>query len=196
MIRANGAPTVSVSASPTTPRAAPASFSLTASASDPDGIASVQWFGTSVTPNPTGTTYAWSGLSYQERLASGQTLSLYLISLLVIFLCLAALYESWSVPFSVLLVIPLGIVGASLGGMIAQTMAIANVQKELLAGGKINLVGDRQLYNTAAELTRIMGHRNPDQFFNDPMAVNPQTGQLLHPPPAPIWSTSVQGSPR
>ncbi|HEY1555494.1 MAG TPA: efflux RND transporter permease subunit, partial [Kofleriaceae bacterium] len=57
---------------------------------------------------------AWSGLSYQERLASGQTLSLYLISILVIFLCLAALYESWSVPFSVLLVIPLGIVGAVL----------------------------------------------------------------------------------
>jgi multidrug efflux pump len=61
-----------------------------------------------------GTTYAWSGLSYQERLASGQTLKLYLISILVIFLCLAALYESWSVPFSVLLVIPLGIVGAAL----------------------------------------------------------------------------------
>ena len=79
-------------------------------------------------------------------------------------------------------------VGLGAGGkaqQFAQTMAIANVQKELLAGGKINLVGDRQLYNTAAELTRIMGHRNPDQFFNDPTAVNPQTGQLLHPPPAP-----------
>ena len=79
-------------------------------------------------------------------------------------------------------------VGLGSGGkaqQFAQTMAIANVQKELLAGGKINLVGDQQLYNTAAELTRIMGHRNPDQFFNDPTAVNPQTGQLLHPPPAP-----------
>jgi len=63
---------------------------------------------------PTGTTYAWSGLSYQEQLASGQTLQLYAISILVIFLCLAALYESWSVPFSVLMVIPLGIVGAVL----------------------------------------------------------------------------------
>jgi multidrug efflux pump len=61
-----------------------------------------------------GTTHAWSGRSYQERVASGQALSLYLISILVIFLCLAALYESWSVPFSVLLVIPLGIVGAVL----------------------------------------------------------------------------------
>ncbi|HEX4423420.1 MAG TPA: efflux RND transporter permease subunit [Kofleriaceae bacterium] len=61
-----------------------------------------------------GTTSSWSGLSYQERLASGQTLQLYAISILVIFLCLAALYESWSVPFSVLLVIPLGVVGAVL----------------------------------------------------------------------------------
>jgi len=64
-------------------------------------------------------------------------------------------------------------------------MAIANVQKQLIAGGKINLAGDQQLYNTAAELTRIMGHKNPDKFFNDPTAVDPQTGQLLHPPPAP-----------
>jgi multidrug efflux pump len=63
---------------------------------------------------PPGTTHAWSGLSYQERVASGQTLTLYAISILVIFLCLAALYESWSVPFSVLLVIPLGVVGAVL----------------------------------------------------------------------------------
>ena len=63
---------------------------------------------------PPGTTFAWSGLSYQERLASGQTLKLYAIAILLIFLCLAALYESWSVPFSVLMVIPLGIVGAVL----------------------------------------------------------------------------------
>ena len=67
----------------------------------------------------------------------------------------------------------------------AQLMALANIQKELIAGGKVNLVGDRELYNTAAELTRIMGHKNPGRFFNDPAAVNPQTGQLLHPPPAP-----------
>ena len=60
------------------------------------------------------TTHSWTGLSYEERTASGQTLSLYAISILVIFLCLAALYESWSVPFSVLLVIPLGILGAVL----------------------------------------------------------------------------------
>ena len=63
---------------------------------------------------PAGSQYAWSGLSYQERLASGQTLKLYAVSILVVFLCLAALYESWSVPLSVLMVIPLGVVGAVL----------------------------------------------------------------------------------
>ncbi|MFS7304996.1 efflux RND transporter permease subunit [Rahnella inusitata] len=63
---------------------------------------------------PAGSTWAWSGLSLQEKLASGQALSLYAISILVVFLCLAALYESWSVPFSVILVIPLGLLGASL----------------------------------------------------------------------------------
>jgi multidrug efflux pump len=61
-----------------------------------------------------GTSVAWSGLSYQERLSGGQAPMLYAISLLVVFLCLAALYESWSVPFSVMLVIPLGVLGAAL----------------------------------------------------------------------------------
>ena len=59
-----------------------------------------------------GTSIAWSGISYQERLSSGQAPYLYALSLLVVFLCLAALYESWSVPVAVLLVIPLGLVGA------------------------------------------------------------------------------------
>ncbi len=59
-----------------------------------------------------GTSYAWSGLSYQENISSGQGPLLYGISILVVFLCLAALYESWSIPFAVLLVIPLGLVGA------------------------------------------------------------------------------------
>lgn len=67
----------------------------------------------------------------------------------------------------------------------AQIMALANVQKEMIAGGKTNLVDDQGLFNTAAELTKIMGHRNPDKFFNDPSAKDPQTGQLLHPPPPP-----------
>ncbi|VTP62683.1 Multidrug resistance protein MdtF [Serratia rubidaea] len=63
---------------------------------------------------PAGTGYAWSGLSYQERLTSGQASALYAISILVVFLCLAALYESWSVPFSVMMVLPLGVVGSLL----------------------------------------------------------------------------------
>jgi multidrug efflux pump len=61
-----------------------------------------------------GVTVAWSGQSYQERIASGQAPILYAISLIVIFLCLAALYESWSIPLAVLLVVPLGLVGAIL----------------------------------------------------------------------------------
>lgn len=58
--------------------------------------------------------FAWSGLSYQEKLSSGQSTLLYSISVLVVLLALAALYESWSVPFSVILVIPLGVIGAAL----------------------------------------------------------------------------------
>jgi multidrug efflux pump len=61
---------------------------------------------------PAGTGYAWSGLSYQEQLTSGQAPMLYGISILVVFLCLAALYESWAIPLAVLLVIPLGLIGA------------------------------------------------------------------------------------
>jgi multidrug efflux pump len=64
---------------------------------------------------PAGAGFDWSGLSYQERLAGGQKALLYSISILVVFLCLAALYESWSVPLSVMLVIPLGVIGAVLG---------------------------------------------------------------------------------
>ena len=59
-----------------------------------------------------GVTLAWAGASFQERLSTGQAPFLYGVSLLVVFLCLAALYESWSVPLAVLLVIPLGLVGA------------------------------------------------------------------------------------
>ncbi|HRM77038.1 MAG TPA: efflux RND transporter permease subunit [Aliarcobacter cryaerophilus] len=58
------------------------------------------------------TNYSWSGLSYQEKLSGGQAIYLYSLSLIVIFLCLAALYESWSIPISVLLAVPLGIIGA------------------------------------------------------------------------------------
>lgn len=61
---------------------------------------------------PVGIGFDWTGMSYQERLSGNQAPALYAISLLVVFLCLAALYESWSIPFSVMLVVPLGIIGA------------------------------------------------------------------------------------
>ncbi|WP_299998117.1 multidrug efflux RND transporter permease subunit AcrB [uncultured Cedecea sp.] len=61
---------------------------------------------------PTGIGYDWTGMSYQERLSGNQAPALYAISLIVVFLCLAALYESWSIPFSVMLVVPLGVFGA------------------------------------------------------------------------------------
>jgi len=61
---------------------------------------------------PDGIGYEWTGQSYQLRLSGSQAPLLYAVSILFVFLCLAALYESWSVPFSVILVVPLGIVGA------------------------------------------------------------------------------------
>jgi len=63
---------------------------------------------------PQGVGISWTGLSYEERLAGSQAMTLYILSLLVVFLCLAALYESWSIPFAVILVVPLGILGALL----------------------------------------------------------------------------------
>jgi HAE1 family hydrophobic/amphiphilic exporter-1 len=67
---------------------------------------------------PQGIGFDWTGLSYQERMASSQTGLLYTFSVLVIFLCLAALYESWPVPISILLALPLG----AIGGVIASSM--------------------------------------------------------------------------
>jgi multidrug efflux pump len=61
---------------------------------------------------PPGFGHAWSGLSYEENQSSGQAPALYALSLLVVFLCLAALYESWSVPAAVMMVVPLGVLGA------------------------------------------------------------------------------------
>jgi hypothetical protein len=85
-------------------------------------------------------------------------------------------------------------VGLGTGGkaqQFAQVMALANVQKEMIAGGKVNLVDDQALFNTASELTKIMGYKNPDKFFNDPSAKDPQTGQPLHPPVEPSPPESV-----
>ncbi|MDT0131701.1 hypothetical protein FPK48_34620, partial [Acinetobacter baumannii] len=63
---------------------------------------------------PQGIGFEWSGISLQESQAGAQAPLLYALSILVVFLCLAALYESWSVPFSVIMVIPLGLLGAAL----------------------------------------------------------------------------------
>ncbi len=63
---------------------------------------------------PNGIGYAWSGISFEEQASHSQTLWLYLISTLAIFLCLAALYESWSIPFAVILIIPFGVAGSVL----------------------------------------------------------------------------------
>ncbi|HQI82015.1 MAG TPA: efflux RND transporter permease subunit, partial [Deltaproteobacteria bacterium] len=67
---------------------------------------------------PKGVGFDWTGLSYQEKMSSSQAPLLYAFSVFVIFLCLAALYESWTVPISILLVLPLGVIG----GIIATSM--------------------------------------------------------------------------
>ncbi|MCF2899091.1 efflux RND transporter permease subunit [Pseudoalteromonas sp. OFAV1] len=67
---------------------------------------------------PPGVAFEWTGISYEERLSGGQAPLLYALSLLVVFLCLAALYESWSVPAAVMLIVPLGVFGASIASFI------------------------------------------------------------------------------
>jgi multidrug efflux pump len=67
---------------------------------------------------PSGIGYDWTGMSYQERMSGDQAPALYAISLIVVFLCLAALYESWAIPFSVMLVVPLGVFGALVATML------------------------------------------------------------------------------
>jgi HAE1 family hydrophobic/amphiphilic exporter-1 len=67
---------------------------------------------------PRGAGFDWNGLSYQERQAGSQTAPIYAFSILVIFLCLAALYESWPIPISILLALPLG----AIGGVIASSL--------------------------------------------------------------------------
>ncbi len=67
---------------------------------------------------PKGVDYTWSGISYEEKASGAQTLGLYAISLIVVFLSLAALYESWTIPFSVILVVPFGIFGALVFSML------------------------------------------------------------------------------
>jgi len=69
---------------------------------------------------PAGVGFEWSGISNEEQQSSGQALALYALSLLIVFLCLAALYESWSIPIAVLLVVPLGVVGAVVAAWLAR----------------------------------------------------------------------------
>jgi hydrophobe/amphiphile efflux-1 (HAE1) family protein len=81
---------------------------------------------------PPGIGYEWTGISRQERAAGGQAMLLYAVSIGVVFLCLAALYESWSIPFSVILVVPLGVLGTLLGAVLTWKMNDVYFQVGLL----------------------------------------------------------------
>ncbi|UOV04240.1 efflux RND transporter permease subunit [Pseudoxanthomonas sp. F37] len=81
---------------------------------------------------PPGIGYEWTGLSRQEKASTGQTGTLYTLSILIVFLCLAALYESWSIPFSVILVVPLGVLGALVGAFLTWKMNDVYFQVGLL----------------------------------------------------------------
>ena len=76
---------------------------------------------------PLGYSISWNGASYQEKLAGDQGPMLYTVSLLIVFLSLAALYESWSIPFAVMLVVPLGIIGAVLAALLTQYVPVRTV---------------------------------------------------------------------
>ena len=99
LARFNGSPAIEIQGAPA------------ANVSSGDAMTEMQRL---VTQLPGGYGVAWSGLSYQEQLSGSQATTLYAISLLVVFLCLAALYESWSIPFSVILAVPVGVFGALL----------------------------------------------------------------------------------
>ncbi|BFG80570.1 efflux RND transporter permease subunit [Paraburkholderia terrae] len=81
---------------------------------------------------PPGIGYSWTGLSLQEKASSGQTTLLYALSILFVFLCLAALYESWAIPFSVLMVVPLGVLGTLVGAFLTWKMNDVYFQVGLL----------------------------------------------------------------
>ncbi len=80
-------------------------------------------------------------------------------------------------------------VGLGSGGksqQFAQAMALINIQKELLLGGKTNLVDDQALFNSVADIAKIMGHKNADKYINDPSEKNPDGSPKHPPPPAPV----------
>jgi len=98
LTRYNGYPAVNINGSPAPGR------------SSGEAMAAMEEIVTNELPNGIG--FDWTGMSYQEILAGNAATLLLVLSVLVVFLCLAALYESWSIPVSVLLVVPLGILGA------------------------------------------------------------------------------------
>ena len=82
---------------------------------------------------PEGIGLEWSGISYEERAAGSQAPTLYALSILIVFLCLAALYESWSVPFAVILAVPLGVLGAVIAANLKNIMYAFGLSETLLA---------------------------------------------------------------
>ncbi|MBO6259121.1 MAG: efflux RND transporter permease subunit [Succinivibrio sp.] len=76
---------------------------------------------------PPGYGISWTGISFQEKLSGSQAPLLYAVSLLIVFLSLAALYESWSIPFAVMMVVPLGIIGAVLAALLTQYVPVRTV---------------------------------------------------------------------
>lgn len=86
-------------------------------------------------------------------------------------------------------------VGLGTGGKaerFAHLMAIVNLQKEAVQAGKTNLVDDAKLYNSAAQLCRLLDYKNPDEFFNDVTKKDPQTGQPMYPAPPPAVDPKLQ----
>ena len=124
---------------------------------------------------PPGTALQWTGLSYEEQQSSGQAPALYGLSLLIVFLCLAALYESWTIPLAVLLVVPLGIVGALLGAKLTGLDNNIYLQVGLITTMGLALQErdpDRRVRRGAdarrRELHRIRGRRRAAAASPDP----------------------------
>ncbi|MBL8743956.1 MAG: efflux RND transporter permease subunit, partial [Myxococcales bacterium] len=99
-------------------------------ASTGDAMAAMERIGSDL---PQGIGFAWSGLAYEERTSGSNAPYLYALSLLFVFLCLAALYESWSVPVSVMMVVPLGVIGAVGATLLAKLSNDVYFQVGLLA---------------------------------------------------------------